>query len=125
SLTSIDSVAAKIDRGEGTIGRLINDDDTIEGLNEAIGGVNDIIERVNRIHIFVNYQGEFQVAREDEKAGVMKNQFLFRIQPHADYGYLVGVADDPNGLSTRTKRTTYTDPDAEGPLPAVRSTKET
>ena len=125
SLTSIDSVAAKIDRGEGTIGRLINDDETVEGLNEAIGGVNDIIERVNRIHIFVNYQGEFQVAREDERAGVMKNQFLFRIQPHADYGYIVGVADDPNGLSSRTKRTYYTDPDAEGPLPVEKRTVET
>lgn len=125
SLTSIDSVAAKIDRGEGTIGRLINDDETVEGLNEAIGGVNDIIERVNRIHIFVNYQGEFQVARDDDRDGMVKNSFSFRIQPHEDYGYLIGLSDDPDGLITRKVKTYVEDPDAEGPLPATKRRVET
>ena len=109
SLTSIDSVATKIDRGEGTIGRLVNDDDTVESLNQAIGGVNDVLERVNRIHVFVNYQGEFQVARGDKQDGVMKNSVLFRIQPHEDYGYLIGFSDDPDGSKRRTTTTTTVD----------------
>lgn len=116
SLTSIDSIAAKVDRGEGTIGRLINDDDTVEGLNEAIGGVNDIIERINRIHIFVNYQGEFQIARDDDRDGTTKNQFMLRIQPHEDYGYIVGLSDDPDGLIDRKKTTRAIDTDNDGDI---------
>ena len=125
SLASIDSVAAKIDRGEGTIGRLVNDDDTVEGLNEAIYGVNDIIERINRIHIFVNYQGEFQIARDDDRDGSFKNQFLFRIQPHEDYGYILGLSDDPDGLIERKVTTYVEDPDGDGPLEGVERSVET
>lgn len=106
SLASIDSVAGKIDRGEGTIGRLINDEQTVDSLNEAIGGITEIIDSVNRIHIFVNYQGEFQVARADRQSGVFKNQLSLRIQPREDYGYIVGISDDPGGLVSE-KTTTY------------------
>jgi phospholipid/cholesterol/gamma-HCH transport system substrate-binding protein len=120
SLASIDSVAGKIDRGEGTLGRLVNDDETVESLNDAVGGVNDILERVNRIHVFVNYQGELQIARADGRAGEMKNSFLFRIQPHADYGYLLGLSDDPDGFRTRSTTTRVVDG-----IPSVTETEKT
>lgn len=118
SLASIDSVAGKIDRGEGTIGKLINDDETVENLNDAISGVSQIVERINRLHIFVNYEGEFRINRKE-----MKNQFLIRIQPHEDYGYLIGVEDDPGGLITE-KTTTYTTTDAAGNVTSQQTVKE-
>lgn len=108
SLASIQSVTEKIDRGEGTIGKLVNDDDLVENLNDTVAGVNDIIDRVNRLHVFVNYQGEFQVDRSE-----FKNSFLLRIQPHEDYGYIFGVADDPGGLVS-TKTTTFTETADDG-----------
>ncbi len=123
SLASIESVAQKIDRGEGTIGKLINDDDTVEGLNDAIAGINDIVERVNRIHIFVNYQGEFQIARDDDQTGIFKNTLSFRIQPHEDYGYILGLSDDPDGLIS-TKTITLTELDANGNVIGTTTTEE-
>ena len=121
SLASIDSVAGKIDRGEGTIGRLINDEQTVDSLNEAIGGITEIIDSVNRIHIFVNYQGEFQVARADKQSGIFKNALSLRIQPREDYGYIVGISDDPGGLVSE-KTTTYTE--TIGGVTTVREVQE-
>ena len=118
SLASIDSVAGKIDRGEGTIGKLINDDETVENLNDAITGVNQIVERINRLHIFVNYEGEFRINRRE-----MKNQLLIRIQPHEDYGYVVGVEDDPHGLIS-SKTTTYETKDINGNVLSTQTVTE-
>ena len=106
SLASIQSVTGKIDRGEGTIGRLVNDEETVDNLNDAIGGINDLVSRINRIHIFVNYEGEFQIDRADGQTGLYKNQLMFRIQPHEDYGYYIGLSDDPDGKIT--KQSTHT-----------------
>ncbi len=125
SLASIESVAAKIDRGDGTIGRLVNDGQTVEGINDAIGGVNEVLERVNRTHLFVNYQGEAQVVRADDRDGSIKNAFSVRIQPRQDYGYVVGVSDDPDGFRRRTRVLTVEDPDGAGPAPPTESVTET
>ena len=106
SLASIDSIAGKIDRGEGTVGRLVNDEETVDAINQAVGGVNDVLDSYNRLRVFVDYQGEVRIAKNAGEEAAMKNQFLFRLQPHADYGYLIGVSDDP--LGSRTRRTTRT-----------------
>lgn len=118
SLASIDSVAGKIDRGEGTIGKLVNDDETVDNLNEAISGVNNYLDAANRIHVYVNYEGEFRINRKD-----FKNQLLVRIQPHEDYGYILGISDDPVGRITE-KTTTYTTTDQNGNITSQQSVKQ-
>jgi phospholipid/cholesterol/gamma-HCH transport system substrate-binding protein len=44
SLESLDSITGKVDRGEGTVGALINERDTVDSLNQAIDGVNELVE---------------------------------------------------------------------------------
>src|SRR3972149_2123277 len=45
TVASIKNVARKIDKGEGPIGKLINDDATHEKLNKTLSGINSYIER--------------------------------------------------------------------------------
>lgn len=44
SLDNISSITGKVDRGEGTVGALINDRETVDGLNQAVDGVNEVVE---------------------------------------------------------------------------------
>ena len=43
----ISEITAKINRGQGTIGRLINEDDTIDQLNSALASLNIIADKIN------------------------------------------------------------------------------
>lgn len=125
TLASVDSVAAKIDEGKGTLGRLVNDETTIDSINEAVDGVNSVLEPIQRTKVFVSYQGEAALAREDGPAGGIKNALSVRIQPQEHYGYLVGVSDDADGFRARKKTVTMFDPDGSGPSPGVESVMET
>lgn len=44
SLDNMASITGKVDRGEGTVGALINDRETVDSLNQAFDGVNEIVE---------------------------------------------------------------------------------
>ena len=121
TLASVDSVAAKIDGGKGTIGRLVNDETTIDSINEAVEGVNEVLEPLQRTRVYVSYQGEAGLARADGSAGSIKNALSVRIQPQEHYGYLVGVSDDADGFRARKKTVTILDPDGSGPAPGAES----
>lgn len=44
SLDDIASITGKVDRGEGTIGALINERETVDSINQAFDGVTEIVE---------------------------------------------------------------------------------
>ncbi|MFK7930519.1 MAG: MlaD family protein [Myxococcota bacterium] len=44
TLDNLDSITGKVDRGEGTVGALINDRETVDALNDTINNANDVIE---------------------------------------------------------------------------------
>jgi len=92
TVASLGSVAKKIDQGEGTLGKLINDPTTHEKINQALTGINTYIERTERFKTFLSYRGEYLFDADDTK-----NYFSLRIQPKADKYYLFEVVDDPRG----------------------------
>jgi phospholipid/cholesterol/gamma-HCH transport system substrate-binding protein len=44
SLDNVESITGKVDRGEGTVGALINDRETVDALNDTIENTNEVIE---------------------------------------------------------------------------------
>ena len=44
TLDNLDSITGKVDNGEGTVGALINDRETVDALNETIDNANEVIE---------------------------------------------------------------------------------
>jgi phospholipid/cholesterol/gamma-HCH transport system substrate-binding protein len=44
SLDNLSSITGKVDRGEGTVGALINERETVDGFNEVVDGVNEIVD---------------------------------------------------------------------------------
>lgn len=99
TMNSVSSIAKKIDEGEGTIGRLVNDKSLHENINKTVAGINSYIERTENFHTFIGYRGEYLFDARDTK-----NYLTLRIQPKVDKYYLLEIVDDPRGKkSTETK----------------------
>jgi phospholipid/cholesterol/gamma-HCH transport system substrate-binding protein len=94
-LKNVDEVAAKINKGEGTIGKLINDDTTVEELNHAIKGVNSFIDSGTKMQLSLDYHSEVM------SGPLTKSYIGVNIQPGPDRYYSLALVDDPKGSYER------------------------
>lgn len=102
TVTSIGNVAKKIDKGEGTIGKLINDPSTHDNINKTLTGINTYITKAEQFKTFIGFRSEYLFDASDAKS-----YLSLRIQPKADKYYLIEVVDDPQGRrKTKTTETT-------------------
>jgi phospholipid/cholesterol/gamma-HCH transport system substrate-binding protein len=101
TMKNIDEVAAKVNKGEGTIGKLINDETTVDELNIALGGISSILDTVNRMQTAFDYNGNYLGAMGETKSNIAIN-----IQPGLDRFYHIGIVDDPLGLIRETNTVT-------------------
>ena len=99
SLQNIEEVTAKINNGEGTIGRLINDEETIDGINEAIEGVNDFLGAARELETSIDFHTEYLIDSD-----LSRSFILARFTPGLDRYYEIGVISDPRGLTRREVR---------------------
>ncbi|HEU5360540.1 MAG TPA: MlaD family protein [Candidatus Deferrimicrobiaceae bacterium] len=105
TLDSASKVLAKIDRGEGTLGKLVSDNTTINTLNDTLEGINRYVRKTESLKTFLDYKLEFQVEPSE-----YKHYANLRLQPSADKYYLLGVVDDPRGKFSSSETTTTTSP---------------
>lgn len=108
ALKNIDEITAKINRGEGTVGRLINDEHTVEQLNSAIENVNNFMGGANKWETSLDFHSEALM-----NESMAKSYLGFKLQPGLDRYYEVQVIDDPRGTRqvTRTETTGSTTSD--------------
>lgn len=94
-LTNVDEITGKINQGKGTLGKLVNDETTVEELNHAIVGVNNMLDTANKFQINIDAHTEFL-------GGNMQKTFAgITIQPGPDRYYLVQIVNDPRGVTER------------------------
>jgi phospholipid/cholesterol/gamma-HCH transport system substrate-binding protein len=105
TLDSAGRVLAKIDRGEGTLGKLVSDNTTVNTLNDTLEGINRFVRRADRLKTFLDYRLEYQAEPSE-----YKHYVNLRLQPAADKYYLLGVVDDPRGKFDSSDTTTTTTP---------------
>jgi phospholipid/cholesterol/gamma-HCH transport system substrate-binding protein len=102
TLASIKSVSEKIDKGEGTLGKLINDDTVHENLNKTLSSVNKMLSKANSTKTFLEFKSEYLQRLKDSRTHIN-----LKIYPKTDYFYMIGGVDSPNGrLSRKTERVT-------------------
>ena len=94
TLKNLDSVTGRLDRGEGTLGRLSKDDhliNQVEGVTEDIG---DFVGGISRVQTIVTMRTDYQFL-----TSTVKSYVELRIQPREDKYYLIEVVNDPRGLT--------------------------
>ncbi|OHE59243.1 MAG: hypothetical protein A2Z47_07640 [Thermodesulfovibrio sp. RBG_19FT_COMBO_42_12] len=104
AVESLDNVVKKIEKGEGTLGKLVKDDRLYESINKAAEGIDRTVSAVDRFKMFVNFQTEYLIKPEEAKG-----YFYVTLQPKPDKYYILGVVGDPIGRVT-TKETLTTTP---------------
>ena len=97
TLEAAGKVMAKIDRGEGSLGKLVNDNTAINSLTDTLDGVNRYVRKYDALHMTLVPWVEYQTGTSD-----WKYYLNLKIQPTADKYYLLGVVNDPRGKRTDT-----------------------
>ena len=95
ALGHIDSVAARVDRGEGTVGRLTKDEALIDEVQGVVEGVNDYVDSLRRLQVVVGLRSDYNFL-----ANTIKSYVAIRLQPREDKYYEIELINDPRGATT-------------------------
>lgn len=99
ALKNIDEVSGRLERGEGTLGRLSKDEKLINEVEGAVEDVADFIGGVSRLQTILVLRTDYQYL-----ASSVKSYVELRLQPREDKYYLIEVINDPRG-ATRIEQT--------------------
>jgi phospholipid/cholesterol/gamma-HCH transport system substrate-binding protein len=91
-VASLNDVVQKINNGEGTLGKLINDDTTVNNLNSTLEGVSNTLNLFTRVQLKFRYRGEYLMS-----ANELQNLFGIMISPGPDKYIFVELVDSPVG----------------------------
>lgn len=117
SLTSLAEVTGRIERGEGTVGRLLTDERIADKVESAVEGASDFVTGLTAIETHVDLGTWYNVNRDRAQVS-----FELRIQPKPDKYYLIGVVDDGGGIERLTQ--TISDVTGEGEVTRRSSIRE-
>jgi phospholipid/cholesterol/gamma-HCH transport system substrate-binding protein len=95
ALAHADTVAGRVDRGEGTIGRLSKDETLINEVQGVAEGVNDYVGGLTRLQTIVGLRTDYNFL-----ANTIKNYVELRLQPREDKYYVIELINDPRGLTS-------------------------
>ena len=84
---NINLITEKIQQGEGTVGRLINDEDTVDELDGALRDIRTALAPINDMKIVVNTWGEIH------STNTTAAYFNLRFQTRPSTYYLIGFTD--------------------------------
>lgn len=96
TLKNMESITKKIDQGEGTLGKLVNDTTTVNELNKTLATISQVVDRARRTLTIVDVNGEYAA-----QARTAKSYIGITIQPREDTAYIAQFIIDPRGYQTR------------------------
>lgn len=101
SVDNIRDIANRVNKGEGSIGKLINDPQAADQLVRALNSIVEFLDRARRTEVIVDLNSNYLSGSKKTKT-----YFNVKIMPRSSYGYMVGIVQDPGGRVT--KETTVT-----------------
>ncbi|MBI4825342.1 MAG: MCE family protein [Nitrospirae bacterium] len=106
---SVNKITTKLEKGEGTIGKLLKEQELYDSLNKVAGGAEKAIDVTDKLRTYMDFRADYSVRGSD-----WRGYFDLTLQPRPDKYYILGVVKDPNG----SVETTVTD------INGATSTKE-
>jgi|GEM_PF-5792127 len=92
TLASVNRIVKKLEDGKGTVGRLLNDEETIDKVNETLDGLNNSLGLFQRVQLKFRYRAEFVT-----NALELQNQFGIFAYVAPDKYFLVELVDSAVG----------------------------
>lgn len=125
SADNLSSITGKLDSGQGTMGKLLNDETAHDNLNEALTSIktgveslNTTLTRINRIELDLGFYGEYATRTE-----AWKGAFRVDVTPRENKFYrfeMIGLED-----GRRVDETYRYETSIDGGPPTVVTTKVT
>jgi len=95
ALKHADNVAARVDRGEGTLGRLTKDETLVNEVEGVVEDVGDLVGGIGRLQTIVGLRTDYNFL-----ANTIKSYVELRLQPSEDKYYVIELVNDPRGRTT-------------------------
>lgn len=114
SVENLNDISGQIQSGEGTLGKLVYDDEAhsslvsaLDSVDSGVKGLSETLDRVKNIELDLALEGTAYTDIEDGAAA-----FRLRLANHPRRFYSLGLVDTPQGKVTEEQRTiTTTFPD--------------
>ena len=104
TLENIDEISEKINNGEGTIGRLVNDEATVEEINQAVSGINGFLNQANKLQTSFDYYSHVFNNHFQTNESAVRSYIGIRLQPGLDRFYEIAGISAPEGVRERFQR---------------------
>lgn len=91
-------IAETVQSGQGTIGRLVQDDSIFFDVKDTVGGLKSMVDKVGNINIIVDMQS-YSYWRTDNSRGLVELQ----LHTFDDYFYVAQVSADKHGRLFKTR----------------------
>lgn len=88
-------LTAGVNRGEGTVGRLLKDDAIAENVGNITEDVSGFVRSLTRLQTIVGIREEYNIL-----ANSYKTYLSIKLMPRPDKYYLIELVDDPRGSRT-------------------------
>lgn len=92
TLANLESVTGRLDRGEGTLGRLSKDERLIDEVEGVVHDVGQFVGGMSRLQTIVSLRSDFQF-----RSRTLKTFVELRLQPREDKYYAIELVNDPRG----------------------------
>ena len=97
TINNVEEITGKINDGEGTLGRLVNDEETVEEVNAAVANINSLLDQINQLETSIDIHSEYLTDIDENKTFIG-----VRLQPGPDRYYELAIVDDPEGVTRQT-----------------------
>jgi phospholipid/cholesterol/gamma-HCH transport system substrate-binding protein len=101
AIEQVQAIVTRINKGEGSVGMLINDPTYAVEIKRAIDNLNKLLDKVSRIRFVIDIMGNYITQYNGVRAGVN-----IGIWTRPERYYLLGIGSDPRGDVFRTQNTT-------------------
>ena len=93
------SITDRVNRGEGTVGRLLNDDAIAENVSDITEDAAGFVKSLTRLQTIVGVRTEYNIL-----ARAPRTYLTLKLMPRPDKYYLIEVIDDPRGTRRYSHR---------------------
>ncbi len=100
SIRNVETITKKVAGGQGTLGRLVNDDALADRIDQAANSVSDFVNKITGIQTEVSLQDDYLFGEQ-----AAKGYLNLKLIPKPDKYYLLQLVDDSRGTPSFTYNT--------------------
>lgn len=94
SMKNIEAITERIDKGEGTVGHILNDDTIARNVEDITENASGFVRGITKLQTIVGLRTEYNILSH-----TLKNYLSVQLMPRPDKFYLIELIEDPRGYS--------------------------